>query len=202
MTQKTSVPRSDSSQDESREEILAIAAPMLDEGGLEGLTIRRLSAESGFTPPAIYALFGDKAGLVNALIERSFRSLADRLEKIEPPADSRVFAKRMFRELVRFGREHPWHLRLLEQMERDQSKAIESVQRVRQVLRGPLVVMAETDRLRFGDAELIRQAFWIVMHGLVALPPMRPDVLWRDELADVVFEAMMTGLLGPGANDG
>lgn len=185
--------RGDPSDQGARKRVLAVASRILDESGIEGLTIRRLARESGFTPPAIYALFGDKAGLVVALIDCGFRDLLDRVRNIERSDDAMLYARRAFRELVQFGRDHHWHFQLIETTV-PQHSMLESVQEARVVLSAPLAEMAASGAIQNLDIELVRQTLWCLVHGLISLPPSRPDVAWRDQLSEWAFETMLTGL--------
>jgi AcrR family transcriptional regulator len=181
----TAAPRS------PREEILDAAAALLGESGEAGLTIRRLALRSGYTSPAIYQEFGDKAGLLDAIIERAFQALAVRLEALSRPANPREAMRNYFKTIVRFGREHPTHYRLMEALQPDEISPFPSVEALQQQIEQPVWDMASGDQ-----AELLRQSLWVLLHGLISLPASRPDVAWLEDLDDVVLEAMLTGLLG------
>lgn len=56
----------------SREKILSVALRIADEQGLQRLTMRRLGAELGVDPMAVYHHVADKAALFDGLIERVF----------------------------------------------------------------------------------------------------------------------------------
>lgn len=56
----------------SRERILSVALRIADEQGLPRLTMRRLGAELGVDPMAVYHHVADKAALFDGLIERVF----------------------------------------------------------------------------------------------------------------------------------
>src|SRR5262249_28376467 len=99
-----------------RREILAAASALLYEGGPEGLTIRRLALRCGYTAPAIYAEFGDKAGLLDAILRDAIESLTERVQSLPKTADPTEQMRQQFKEMVRFGREHPTHYRLMEAM--------------------------------------------------------------------------------------
>jgi TetR/AcrR family transcriptional regulator, tetracycline repressor protein len=60
----------------SREAILTSALRIVDERGLEGLTMRRLGANLGVDPMAIYHHVPDKAALFDGLVERVFSMVA------------------------------------------------------------------------------------------------------------------------------
>jgi AcrR family transcriptional regulator len=58
-----------------REVIVRAAQRILDEDGLAGLTLRRIGAELGADPTAIYRHFRDKDELVIELADRAFASI-------------------------------------------------------------------------------------------------------------------------------
>jgi AcrR family transcriptional regulator len=180
-----------------RREILAAASALLSEGGAEGLTIRRLALRSGYTSPAIYQEFGDKGGLLDAILQRAVEGLVERIERLPAPPEPRERLRLQFKEIVRFGREHPTNYRLMEALRPEQVLAIPSAEATRQRLEEPLEGMTGTGELAVADVETFRQALWALLHGLISLPAVRPDVVWRDRLEDVAFDAMLAGLLRP-----
>ena len=54
---------------DARRTILDAAELLLPEVGHDGFSIRRLVARCGYSAPTIYHYFGDKAGLIEALLE-------------------------------------------------------------------------------------------------------------------------------------
>jgi AcrR family transcriptional regulator len=63
----------------TRERILKAAAELLAEGGSEAVSTRAVSARAGVQAPTLYRLFGDKQGMLDALISYGFdRYLADK----------------------------------------------------------------------------------------------------------------------------
>ncbi|MCT9105044.1 TetR/AcrR family transcriptional regulator [Streptomyces mirabilis] len=58
--------------DGHRERIVAAAARLLAEGGPDAVSTRAVSAAAGVQPPAIYRLFGDKEGLLDAVVADGF----------------------------------------------------------------------------------------------------------------------------------
>jgi AcrR family transcriptional regulator len=187
----------ESSARDPRREILAAASALLSESGAEGLTIRRLALRSGYTSPAIYQQFGDKAGLLDAILQRAIEGLIERLERLPAPPEPRERMRVQFKEIVRFGREHPTNYRLMEALRPDQVPPMPSAEAVRLRLEEPIGGLARSE----ADAEVIRQSLWVLLHGLISLPTSRPDVAWCEGLEDVALDAMLAGLLredGPG----
>ena len=61
-----------SARDETRARIVAAAAGLLTSGGRDALTTRAVATAAGVQAPAIYRLFGDKSGLLDAVAEHGF----------------------------------------------------------------------------------------------------------------------------------
>ena len=63
------------SRADARRAILDATEGLLVEGGIEAFSMRRLAERCGYTAPTIYHYFGDKLGLVDALLEERFTDL-------------------------------------------------------------------------------------------------------------------------------
>jgi AcrR family transcriptional regulator len=91
-----------------REHVVAAAVSLLAEEGPVGLTARSLAARAETSPPALYELFGGKAGVVRELFFEGFRrlgaELAARRETDDPLADLWALAA-CYRRFVRSNRE-------------------------------------------------------------------------------------------------
>lgn len=189
-----------------RRSILDAAAALLDEEGAEGLTIRRLALRSGCTPPVIYQHFGDKNGLLDAVLDRAFERLVTRLDALPAAADPRERVRDQFLEMLHFGLENPTHFRLMSAPRPDSAPPVPSAEAARQRLEDSLGALVASGRTVTDDLEVLGQALWALLHGLTALPVLRPDVEWRAGLADVAFEALLYGLSAdrraPGEGDG
>jgi AcrR family transcriptional regulator len=76
------VPRAKQRTGQLREHILQVAVAMLATGGVEGFTTRKLAERAQTSPPAVYELFGDKAGLVREVFFEGFRLLGARFARL------------------------------------------------------------------------------------------------------------------------
>ncbi len=81
------VPRVKQRTDALRERGVASALAVLAEEGAAGLTTRTVARRAGASVPAIYEVFGDKAGLIREVFFEGFRLLGDELEEIAPSDD-------------------------------------------------------------------------------------------------------------------
>ncbi|MCX5387395.1 TetR/AcrR family transcriptional regulator [Streptomyces sp. NBC_00083] len=60
------------SPDSPRRRIVEAAVELLEKGGPEAVSTRAVAAAAGMQPPAIYRLFGDKEGLLEAVAEHGY----------------------------------------------------------------------------------------------------------------------------------
>ena len=84
------MPRAKQRTPELRDHVLSVALATLASDGVAGFTTRRVAREAETSTPAVYELFGDKAGLVREVFFEGFRVLRDRFERLEPTDDPRA----------------------------------------------------------------------------------------------------------------
>jgi len=84
----------------SRDRVLTSALDIVDEHGLEGLTMRRLGAALGVDPMAIYHHVPDKAALFDGLVERVMASVELPLPTGEWADDLRATARAVRRTFL------------------------------------------------------------------------------------------------------
>jgi AcrR family transcriptional regulator len=84
------VPRPKQRTPQLRDHVLSAAVDLLARDGAAGFTARGIASEAQTSTPAVYELFGDKAGLVREVFFEGFRQLHAALEAVEtddPRAD-------------------------------------------------------------------------------------------------------------------
>jgi len=84
------MPRPKQRTPELRAHVLEVALELLDRGGRQALTARRVARTADTSVAAVYELFGDKAGLVRAVFFEGFRRLAQQLGALRESADPRA----------------------------------------------------------------------------------------------------------------
>lgn len=84
------------------------AERVLVRDGLAGLTVRAVAGEAGVAPMGVYTRFGNKDGLLAAVLVRGFDALAAGIggEDGDPPRERLVGCGRRYR---RFALAHPQH---------------------------------------------------------------------------------------------
>jgi AcrR family transcriptional regulator len=101
------VPRAKQRTPELRDHVLRVAVAMLADEGIAGFTTRRVAQEAETSTPAVYELFGDKAGLVRDVFFEGFRLLGRCLDRIDVSDDPRADLVRVIRVFRTFVRENP-----------------------------------------------------------------------------------------------
>ncbi len=86
---------------------------MLTTEGVAGFTTRKVAAGARTSTPAVYELFGDKAGLVRELFFEGFRMLYQRFDELATSADPRADLVAVMPVLRDFARDNPALSRLM-----------------------------------------------------------------------------------------
>lgn len=90
-----------------RDHLLQVAVDVLGREGVAAFTTRRVAQAAATSPPAVYELFGDKAGLVRAVFFEGFRRLRSRLEAVPATDDARADLVALAGALRRFVADEP-----------------------------------------------------------------------------------------------
>jgi AcrR family transcriptional regulator len=80
---------------------------MLASEGVAGFTTRKVAQEAETSTPAVYELFGDKAGLVREMFFEGFRMLRRSFDRLAETGDPRADLVDVVRALRAFVRENP-----------------------------------------------------------------------------------------------
>src|SRR3954451_8161816 len=100
------MPRPKQRTPELRDRLLGAALRTLEDEGIGGFTTRRVADDAGTSTPAVYELFGDKAGLVRAVFFEGFRRLGRELAVLRDTDDPRADLVRALGRFRRFVRDN------------------------------------------------------------------------------------------------
>jgi AcrR family transcriptional regulator len=102
---------------ETIEEVLDVAAELMREQGVAGLSIGEVARRMGIRPPSLYVYFDSKNALYDALFERGatliaddMQAFGDALDKTLPLEESLLASANAF---IRWAVEHPEYTQLL-----------------------------------------------------------------------------------------
>ncbi|ROR91007.1 TetR/AcrR family transcriptional regulator [Nocardioides aurantiacus] len=187
-----------------RSRIIDAAARLLSEGP-DAVTTRRVAEHAGVQAPAIYRLFGDKDGLLDAVAEYVLATyVASKASVVESAAVQDVDPLGDLRAgwdaQIHFGLTNPAVFRLLSDPDRGPSSP--AAEAGRRVLAARIRRLAEAGRLRVSErraTDLVHTAGTGAVLTLLATPPEERD----PGLADAMLEAVLTQVLtdAPAADD-
>ena len=100
------MPRAKQRTPELRDRVLQVAVEILADGGVAGFTPRKVAQEAATSTPAVYELFGDKAGLVREIFLEGFRRLRRSFDPLVETDDPRADLVRVIAALRMFVREN------------------------------------------------------------------------------------------------
>jgi len=197
-TEKPVAKRRLQQREEARRAILDATEGLLVAEGYEALSMRRLAEQCGYTAPSIYHHFGDKRGLIDALLEERFGLLVERIRSVAAGDDPVEILHGQLSAFVRFGLENPTHYRLLMAPRLDaESPPPRSSEAARELIEVTLTRLAQARRLQVGDIEEAVQCIWTTLHGLISLHISRPDHPWTPNHVEAALGILLRGLVAP-----
>jgi AcrR family transcriptional regulator len=101
------VPRAKQRTAQLREHIVQVAVAMLAADGVGAFTTRKVAEQAQTSAPAVYELFGDKAGLVREVFFEGFRLLGESFGKLRESDDVRGDLLAVVQAFRIFVRENP-----------------------------------------------------------------------------------------------
>jgi len=184
------------------EVIIATAAGMADEHGIEAVTLASLSQQLGIRPPSLYNHVNGLNGLRRHLAVAGLKQLAEAIEAamnkgraIKSGEDETM--REIARAYIAFARRHPglYELTLRSPQERDDEYEYESNRLV-----GMLLEALAPYRLEKNAAIHMIRGFRSYLHGFASLEQrggfgMPLDV---DESMELTIQAFLLGLKGVG----
>ena len=186
--------------DTTRERIVAAAARLLAEGGQEAVSTRGVSAAAGVQAPAIYRLFGDKQGLLDAVATHGFTSVPERQDRREGRAMTQSGTCGQARDLhISFALANPAVYSLMYGEPRPGAAPPPAAAAAAGILTTHIRRIAEA-RLRVGEeraAQLVHAAGSGTALSLIALPEDRRDLALSDLAREAVIAAITTGTAAP-----
>jgi AcrR family transcriptional regulator len=101
------VPRVKQRTPDLRDRVITVAVALLAEDGVAGFTTREVARQAQTSTPAVYELFGDKAGLVREVFFEGFRLLRRRYGQLPESGDPRADLAGVLAAFRGFAAGHP-----------------------------------------------------------------------------------------------
>ncbi len=191
-TASSAAPEPTDRRDGTRQRIVEAAADLLAREGRDAVTTRAVAAAAGLQPPAIYRLFGDKEGLLDAVAEHGYETFLARKRETATPSDPVEDLRAGWDLAVEFGISNPELYALM-------YGEPERIAGSPAVLAGMRILTARIERLAAGG--LLRLSESLTAHvihatarGAVLTWLSLPESERDPALLDVMREAMVTAV--------
>jgi AcrR family transcriptional regulator len=184
-----------SPRDRIRAQLVQVAEKLLATQGPDAVTTRSVALAAGVQAPAIYRLFGDKNGLLDAVVEHGFASYLARKPAVDGNADPVEGLRAGWELHVGFGLANPELFRLMHTALRTPDGRA-TAQAGADVLRARVHRVAEAGRLRVTErraVDLISAAGTGVVLTLIDQPEAERDETLADTAWASVCAAILTG---------
>jgi AcrR family transcriptional regulator len=182
-----------SSRDRTRAQLVQVAAELLATQGPDAVTTRSVALAAGVQAPTIYRLFGDKSGLLDAVVEHGFASYLARKPPADADADPVAGLRAGWDLHVGFGLANPELFRLMHTgLHTPDGQAAAAAGAG--VLQARVHRVAAAGRLRVTErraVDLIRAAGTGVVFTLIDQPEAERD----EALADTTWESVRAAIL-------
>lgn len=157
-----------------REALVEEALSLIEEEGVERLTLRAVARRVGVTHAAPYRHFADKTAMIGGVAEKGFRLLTDHLTRTLDAAPSPVARlQALGRGYVTFALEHPAYFRLMfgpEAADKSRDPRLDEAAKAAFALVPKTIAAAQEDGfVRPGDPLELAIGLWAVGHGVAVL---------------------------------
>jgi len=184
--------------------LLEYAIAVLNEAGVEGLSLREVARRAGVSHSAAYRHYADKKSMLAAVAVWGFSELHDRIRSQIGPFSgaprTRLFAA--VRAYVAFGQTYPHLLRVmfgdLPHSEFPELQA--AARRTFDLLLDILAEGQQQGMIVEGDLRRITLAVWAAFHGLTEIlnaekiPYQQPAARYHEQLVRSTLELLMRGI--------
>ncbi|MGP4014525.1 TetR/AcrR family transcriptional regulator [Saccharopolyspora sp. 5N708] len=181
-----------------RTQMLEAAEKLLDESPDRDIATRAVCEAVGVGAPVLYRLFGDKNGLLSAVVDYGFDRYLATKRAAEPSEDPVVDLRSGWDTHVAFARAHPAVYRLMYSPSFAAVPA--AAQEALRLLREVLVRCAEVGKLRVAPdvaAQAIMSANIGVALNLVSQPETYADPDLSDRVRDAVHDSLLVNTERP-----
>lgn len=187
--------RRERQREDARRTILAATETLMVEKNGSDFSIRSLGERSGYSAPTVYHYFGDKDGLIEALLEERVARLAEQLEEVEPSGDAQGDLRAMLLAYFKFSTENQTFTRLMWTLSRKgESRIPGAMSRVQNCIENALERFGASGELGAFDAGSAGKVLWSLAYGLVSLRITQPDFTLEDSLAERALDALFLGM--------
>jgi AcrR family transcriptional regulator len=175
-----------------REKIVEEATKLLAAGGRDAVSTRAVATAAGTQAPTIYRLFGDKDGLLAALLDHGFTTYLEAKPPVDPDADPLVDLRDGWDLHLDFGLTNPALFALMYGEPRSTPRPAAAEAGIA-ILRDRVRALAATGRLAVPEdlaVQMIHAAGSGLVLAMLAVPADQRD----PQLSDAMFSALVAAI--------
>jgi AcrR family transcriptional regulator len=149
----------------TEEALLRVAESLLEQGGPDAVTTRAVCDAANVGAPTLYHHYGDKNGLLDALVAKGVKAFLKRKQAVPNTADARADLISGWESFVEFALERPQLFRLMVQRVGDNPQILDAAMAT---TNARLIRLADEKRLTT-DVAFARQSLLALSLGVTAL---------------------------------
>lgn len=198
----TSSERREREKQELRQAILDAAQRLFLAHGYNGLSLRQVAEEVGYTPTTIYLYFADKDDLLFAVVDQAYdRFTRDLQAAYDSTSDPHQRLRALAEAYVAFGRQNPEAYQTIFMQRPDfllnwkvgtkQPRATSLL-----ILKQAVQQAQEAGVVRAGNIDVLSDIFWAAVHGAVSLAIAMPQLFGgagQDQSFAAIIDAALQG---------
>jgi AcrR family transcriptional regulator len=175
----------------TEDQILSAAADLVERYGAEALTTRAVCQAAGVTAPTLYHHFGDKNGLLRAVVAQGVETFMARKRANRQTADAAADLKRGWDGWIAFALERPKLFRLMVESTRSDPGAT----REAFVLMRAIIERLAADGRLTTDADTAARTIWAASSGILNLFMQGLPAAEIKPSSELLFDALMAKLV-------
>ena len=184
-----------------RSALLAASLQLIDEGGVQALSLRKAAKKAGVSAAAPYHHFQSRSALLAAIAVEGFELLNERMQRARAQATTTGEGMDLCgHTYVNFAREHPAYFRVMFRPELADPAEFPELEEVASPVFELLVSTVTEGQARGeippGDTESYVLLAWSVAHGLSSLIIDGPLGSQHSELIDVPVDQLADVVIG------
>lgn len=202
--------RREREKSELRERIMDAARAIFAREGYESVSMRRIAEQIEYSPAAIYVYFPDKESLFREICRSDFGALLDAFKKLAQVSDPLVRIYLIGHGYISFGMHHPSHYRMMFMREcppippeaQDLARMDDPNEDGYAFVRAAVIdaIDAGLFKPEYGDAELVTQTIWAMVHGVTSIEITFQNDPWLDlrqleHRRTTALDVVMSGIL-------
>jgi AcrR family transcriptional regulator len=177
----------------TEDRILTAAADILEKGGVDAVTTRAVCRAAGVTAPTLYHHFGDKDGLLRAVVAQGVNSFMSHKRTNRQTVDAVADLKRGWDRWIVFARQRPKLFRLMVESTRSDP----SVNQEAFVLLRAIVERLATEGRLTTDVDTAARAIWAASSGVLTMFLQGAPAADVKPSSELLFSGLMAKLVRP-----